>query len=217
MAREKSIGTTCVSHATQRTRRAPVEISGCRKPRGMKTSQPCRRVFGFGSPFISAFSSRIAIDLITFKQRGRELSMRAAARRSVLWVLVSLGFNALVWRLKGPHHGLDFFTGYLIEYSLSVDNIFVFVLIFAHFRVPAARPTSRLGLGNSRCADHARNDDLMRHRAGAAVSFRSLSLWLLSPLHGVADVVWKTSPARFCRGLGDADVPPHISDYTRIL
>jgi tellurite resistance protein TerC len=78
----------------------------------------------------------IGIDLFTFHQRGRELSMKAAARRSVLWVIVSLGFNALVWRLKGPHHGLDFFTGYLIEYSLSMDNIFVFVLIFAHFRVP---------------------------------------------------------------------------------
>src|SRR5213596_4003985 len=78
----------------------------------------------------------IRIDLFTFHQRDRELSMTAAARRSVLWVLVSLGFNALVWRIKGPHHGLDFFTGYLIEYSLSMDNIFVFVLIFAHFRVP---------------------------------------------------------------------------------
>ena len=41
--------------------------------------------------------------------------MTAAARRSVLWVIVSLGFNALVWRIKGPHHGLDFFTGYLID------------------------------------------------------------------------------------------------------
>ena len=78
----------------------------------------------------------IGIDLFTFHQRGRELSMTAAARRSVLWVIVSLGFNAVVWRFKGPHHGLDFFTGYLIEYSLSMDNIFVFVLIFAHFRVP---------------------------------------------------------------------------------
>ena len=78
----------------------------------------------------------IAIDLITFKRRDRELSIRAAAQRTVLWVVVSLAFNVLVWRLKGPHHGLDFFTGYLIEYSLSVDNIFVFVLIFAHFRVP---------------------------------------------------------------------------------
>jgi tellurite resistance protein TerC len=78
----------------------------------------------------------IGIDLVTFKRRDRELSMRAAIQRSALWVVVSLGFNALVWRLKGPHHALDFFTGYLIEYSLSVDNIFVFVLIFAHFRVP---------------------------------------------------------------------------------
>jgi tellurite resistance protein TerC len=78
----------------------------------------------------------IGIDLFTFHRRARELSMAAAARRSLLWVIVSLGFNALVWRFKGPHHGLDFFTGYLIEYSLSMDNIFVFVLIFAHFRVP---------------------------------------------------------------------------------
>jgi tellurite resistance protein TerC len=78
----------------------------------------------------------IGIDLFTFKRRGRELSMRAAAKRSVIWVLLSLGFNVLVWRIKGPHHGLDFFTGYIIEYSLSMDNIFVFVLIFAHFRVP---------------------------------------------------------------------------------
>src|SRR5256885_6295188 len=78
----------------------------------------------------------IGVDLFTFHQRGRALSMAAAGRRSVLWVLLSLGFNALVWRIKGPHHALDFFTGYLIEYSLSMDNIFVFVLIFAHFQVP---------------------------------------------------------------------------------
>src|SRR6266403_2304613 len=78
----------------------------------------------------------IGIDLLTFRRRGRELSMAAAARRSILWVVISLAFNAVVWRVKGPHHGLDFLTSYLIEYSLSMDNIFVFVLIFAHFRVP---------------------------------------------------------------------------------
>jgi len=78
----------------------------------------------------------IGIDLFSSKRRGRELSIRAALRRTVIWVLVSLAFNALVWRIKGPHHALDFLTGYLIEYSLSMDNIFVFVLIFAHFRVP---------------------------------------------------------------------------------
>jgi TerC family integral membrane protein len=78
----------------------------------------------------------LGIDLFASKRRGRELSIRAALQRTVIWVLVSLGFNALVWRIKGPHHGLDFLTGYLVEYSLSMDNIFVFVLIFAHFRVP---------------------------------------------------------------------------------
>jgi tellurite resistance protein TerC len=78
----------------------------------------------------------IGIDLFASKRRGRELSMRAAFQRTVIWVLLSLAFNALVWYIKGPHHGLDFLTGYLIEYSLSMDNIFVFVLIFQHFRVP---------------------------------------------------------------------------------
>src|SRR5947207_12664246 len=78
----------------------------------------------------------IGIDLFASKRRGRELSMRAGLQRTVIWLLVSLAFNALVWRIKGPHHGLDFLTAYLIEYSLSMDNIFVFVLIFAHFRVP---------------------------------------------------------------------------------
>jgi tellurite resistance protein TerC len=78
----------------------------------------------------------IGIDLFTFRLRGRALSMAAAARRSLVWVAVSVAFNAVVWRIKGPHHGLDFLTGYLIEYSLSMDNIFVFVLIFTHFRVP---------------------------------------------------------------------------------
>ena len=78
----------------------------------------------------------IGIDLFSSKRRGRELSIRAALHRTAIWVLVSLAFNALVWRIKGPHHALDFLTGYLIEYSLSMDNIFVFVLIFAHFRVP---------------------------------------------------------------------------------
>src|SRR6266705_6284837 len=62
--------------------------------------------------------------------------MRAATQRSVLWVILSLCFSVVVWRLKGPQSGVDFLTGYLIEYSLSVDNIFVFVLIFAYFRVP---------------------------------------------------------------------------------
>jgi tellurite resistance protein TerC len=78
----------------------------------------------------------LAVDLISFKRRDRELSMRAAVQRSLVWVVLSLAFNVLVWKSKGGEAGLDFFTGYVIEYSLSVDNIFVFVLIFTYFRVP---------------------------------------------------------------------------------
>jgi TerC family integral membrane protein len=77
----------------------------------------------------------VIIDLAQFKHRGRELSMRAAAQRSVLWVVLSLGFSIVVWYLKDADSAIDFLTGYVIEYSLSVDNIFVFVLIFTHFRV----------------------------------------------------------------------------------
>jgi len=78
----------------------------------------------------------IAVDLASFKRRNRALSMRAAALRSLLWVLLSVGFSLIVAQMLGPDRALDFLTGYLIEYSLSVDNIFVFVLIFAYFKVP---------------------------------------------------------------------------------
>ncbi len=78
----------------------------------------------------------LIVDLVSFKRRDRALSMRAAAQRSAIWMVLSLLFNLLVWKLRGPDTALDFLTCYLIEYSLSVDNIFIFVLIFACFRVP---------------------------------------------------------------------------------
>src|SRR5438128_9934368 len=62
--------------------------------------------------------------------------MRAAAQRTAIWIILSLVFNLVVWKIRGPDKALEFLTGYVIEYSLSVDNIFVFVLIFAYFRVP---------------------------------------------------------------------------------
>lgn len=77
----------------------------------------------------------LAVDLFSDRARGR-ISLPSAIRRSLLWVGLSLGFNALVWRWHGPDQAVDFLTCYLIEYSLSVDNIFVFGLIFAYFRVP---------------------------------------------------------------------------------
>src|SRR5437867_7390415 len=61
--------------------------------------------------------------------------MRAAAQRTAIWIVLSLLFNLVVWKIRGPDKALEFLTGYVIEYSLSVDNIFVFVLIFGFFRV----------------------------------------------------------------------------------
>ncbi len=77
----------------------------------------------------------LAVDLLSF--RGpHTISLQSAVRRSLAWIALSLGFNLIVFFWQGSDQGIDFFTGYLIEYSLSVDNIFVFVLIFAYFRVP---------------------------------------------------------------------------------
>jgi tellurite resistance protein TerC len=78
----------------------------------------------------------LALDLVQFKHRGRELSIRAAGHRVGIWILLSLLFNVLVWKIRGPEKAVEFLTGYVIEYSLSIDNIFVFVLIFQYFRVP---------------------------------------------------------------------------------
>ena len=77
----------------------------------------------------------LAIDLVGFNRKAHVVSIREATIWSIVWVLLSLSFNLLVWHLKGAKAALDFFTGYVIEYSLSVDNIFVFVLIFTYFQV----------------------------------------------------------------------------------
>jgi tellurite resistance protein TerC len=78
----------------------------------------------------------------TFKARRKE-----AAIWTAVWVALSLGFNALVWCRMGPAKALEFLTSYLVEYSLSVDNIFVFVLVFSYFAVPAAYPAPCAVLG----------------------------------------------------------------------
>ena len=77
----------------------------------------------------------LAIDLVGFNRKAHVVSMREATIWSSVWVALSLGFNLLVWHTRGPDAALEFFTGYIIEYSLSVDNIFVFVLIFTYFKV----------------------------------------------------------------------------------
>ncbi|MDQ6717135.1 MAG: TerC family protein [Gemmatimonadota bacterium] len=75
-------------------------------------------------------------DLVILHKRSNDASVKQAAIWSVVWVALSLSFAAGVYKTMGHEAGLQFLTGYLIEYALSVDNIFVFVLIFAYFKVP---------------------------------------------------------------------------------
>ena len=79
----------------------------------------------------------LAIDLGIFNRKAHAISVREAGIFSAVWISCALLFNLGIYYLFGPEKGLEFLTGYLIEYSLSVDNIFVFVLIFSAFAVPA--------------------------------------------------------------------------------
>ena len=78
----------------------------------------------------------LALDLGVLHRRSEKVSLKQAAIWSTVWVVLSLCFAAAIYITMGRQRGLEFLTGYLIEYALSVDNIFVFVLIFSYFNVP---------------------------------------------------------------------------------
>ena len=79
----------------------------------------------------------LALDLGVFHRQAHTVSLREAGAWSAVWVALALAFNAGVYWLWGSEAGLQFLTGYLIEKSLSVDNIFVFVMLFSYFAIPA--------------------------------------------------------------------------------
>lgn len=78
----------------------------------------------------------LALDLGVLHRRSEKVTLKQAAIWSAVWVALSLCFALAVYLTMGRESGLEFLTGYLIEYALSVDNIFVFVLIFTYFNVP---------------------------------------------------------------------------------
>jgi tellurite resistance protein TerC len=80
----------------------------------------------------------LVFDLSIFHRKAHTVSIKEASIWSIVWITLALAFNAGLYFFSGPGPALQFFTGYLIEKSLSVDNIFVFVLIFTYFAVPAA-------------------------------------------------------------------------------
>lgn len=79
----------------------------------------------------------LAIDLGVFNRKSHDVSYKEASIWSAVWVALALIFSGLVFAREGQQKGLEFLTGYLIELSLSVDNLFVFLLIFSYFKVPS--------------------------------------------------------------------------------
>ena len=96
------------------------------------------------------------IDFVVLRKQGaHEVSVPEAVRWSIVWVAASVAFNGLFWWAVAQEHGqavantraLEFLTGYLIEKSLAVDNIFVFLMIFTYFAVPPAYQKRVLMIG----------------------------------------------------------------------
>jgi tellurite resistance protein TerC len=79
----------------------------------------------------------LSLDLGLFNRKAHTITYREAWIWSIVWITLALIFGALVFYYQGWDLGLRFLTGYLIELSLSVDNLFVFLLIFSYFKVPA--------------------------------------------------------------------------------
>ncbi|MCE7984000.1 MAG: TerC family protein [Caldilinea sp. CFX5] len=89
----------------------------------------------FWAGFIIIVTTILALDLGVFNRKAHRVSVQEATIWSIVWISLALLFNGAIYQFKGADKALEFFAGYLLEYSLSVDNIFVFVLIFSYFQV----------------------------------------------------------------------------------
>jgi len=79
----------------------------------------------------------LAIDLGIFHRKSHSVSLKEAIIWTIVWVSLALIFNVIIYFWRGQQQAIEFFTGYIIEKALSVDNIFVFIMIFSYFRVPS--------------------------------------------------------------------------------
>ena len=78
----------------------------------------------------------LVLDLTVFHKKSHEPSLRESAFWTIFWSALALAFNGLVWWWLGSKPAIEFLTGYLVEWSLSMDNVFVFAVVFAYFGVP---------------------------------------------------------------------------------
>jgi tellurite resistance protein TerC len=101
------------------------------------TSFPFSEYWWFYAAFTGFVLGLLALDLGVFHRNAHEVSMREAVRWSVVWVALALAFNAGLYYFTSSQVAFEFLTGYVVEKALSIDNIFVFVVIFSYFRIPA--------------------------------------------------------------------------------
>ena len=133
--------------------------------------------------FTGVVLTMLALDLGVFHRQAHVVGVREAAIWSVVWVSLALAFNGWLAASFGAQRGLEFLTGYLIEKALAVDNIFVFLVIFASFKVPAAYQHRVLFWGILGALRHARAVHLRRRRAADALPLDHLPVRRLPPAH----------------------------------
>jgi tellurite resistance protein TerC len=86
---------------------------------------------------IGAILALIIVDLLTVSRKPHEVKFKEAAGWSIFYIAVAIGFGVWVWQSSGSVYGTEYFAAYLVEKSLSVDNLFVFIIILAQFKVPS--------------------------------------------------------------------------------
>jgi tellurite resistance protein TerC len=79
----------------------------------------------------------LALDLGVFHRKTHEVSLKEALTWTFVWVFLAMVFNTIIFYWRGQQQALEFFTGYLVEKALSIDNIFVFIMIFTYFQIPS--------------------------------------------------------------------------------
>jgi tellurite resistance protein TerC len=86
---------------------------------------------------VAAIIVLVVVDLLTVSRKAHDVLFKEAAAMSIFYIAIAIGFGVWVWQTSGSQFGTEYFAAYLVEKSLSVDNLFVFIIILAQFKVPS--------------------------------------------------------------------------------
>jgi tellurite resistance protein TerC len=100
------------------------------------TQAPLAVPTGYWLAFCGGMIALLILDMTVFHRHSHEPTLRESAMWTVFWCVLALLFMGWIWWEFGQRHALEFVTGYLVEWSLSMDNVFVFVVVFSYFGVP---------------------------------------------------------------------------------